>query len=189
MTTELEKRLGKIEKKLMINSTLGFWAELANNRVRINRNGRKRSDTSFDTVLEAVSYLEGEIANSSGVVIGSIVLDNICDLLPAPDVFEKIIEQIMPIESFKEKTGVFLGVLKKEGVTDPVSILFCMIASALQHFKTVGFFSRWKNGQITEEDNQLYSALRFLYCQGMEGEEDEKIKMFNSLFMAVTGLE
>ena len=179
-----EKRLQDLENQLKARANSGLWIDCHNNHVRVNLKAGKSRSRSFDTVCDAVSFIEGEIDNHEKV-FGSLVFDDVFQLYRDSEGLKKSIEEIMPPGEFKEKSGVVFGNLKTGFKAD---IKLLVIRSLLMHFNTVGFYERWHTGKFNESDRKLTAACFELFQWEREGDPHDIWDLFVGLFLVMSGL-
>ena len=182
MKKDFEKRLIALETAIRNESKSGLWINMSNNKVRIDKVRRRGSERTFDTVFEAARYIETEIDKNENVY-GSIIVTDICDLFEESETLRAVISAIIPLDTFKAKTGVLFGCLK---TSDPADINLWMVGSLLQNFNTVGFMQRLKADEVNDFDNRLFLVCFDLFCWEREGDMEKLIGEFTRLFLSVS---
>jgi hypothetical protein len=182
MKKDFEKRLIALETAIKNESKSGLWITMTNNKVRIDNGRHRGSERIFDTVFEAARYIETEIDKHENAY-GSINVTDICDLFEESETLRSVISAIIPLETFKEKSGILFGCLK---TSDPADINLWMVGSLLQNFNTSGFMQRLNADEVNDFDNRLFLVCFDLFCWNREGDMEKLIGEFTRLFLSVS---
>lgn len=179
-----EKRLQDLENQLKARISSGVWIECHNNRVRIDFKTRKGKYRVFDTPYDAVRFIELEI-DKCEKVFGSLVFDDVFRLYQDPEGLKSVIEKILPLGEFREKSGVVFGNLKTAYKSD---LRLLLVRSLLMHFNSAGFYARWNSREFNEGDKQLIAACFELFQWERGIDPDDIWDIFAGLFLATSGI-
>jgi len=189
----LTKRLDELEKIIKSNADSPIWIDGKNNVIRMDVNGKRGKDITFPSTFEAARWLEKRIDDHPQAT-GNYSVDCICDLYEDSETVKNYIRAFIPdkiivpdlhpqlegnqivyrelsgpanhpwIISVDELSAFLFGHLK---TTQPADInSWCLGQLIERYFDTPVFRERFKNDNLSEDDNNFYLALFTIYVWG-----------------------
>jgi hypothetical protein len=154
----IDARLKELENLANSRNDGDLWVEMRNNRVRVDRDAKRGKEREFKSTFEAAQWLENEINEAPGA-IGSVVINDLCELHPNPD---QLREEIAPFLIPTLDLGACLfGKLKTNG---PADLKLWLMASKVYELRIFD----WKSEELTEEQVNTFTALCIIFAGGRE---------------------
>ena len=190
MRNSLATRLEHLEISLKSSGDALLFFDMKNEVVRVDIATKRGEPVKFESTLEAARWLEAKI-NLHENVVGSIIVDNACDLFEDSSELREIIKKVLPGEikircerfSADELPVILLGRLKTE---EPANLALWAIANLMRCFKTPEFRSRWLADELSDDDAILFSVVLILFS--WHNPQDDIMSAFSDLFYQVTKL-
>jgi hypothetical protein len=196
-----KSRLEELEKIIRERPAPGAYFKMENRRVVVWINRKCVENKIYPTVFEAGQHVES-LVNTQDNLFGEIWVNNIIDLCPNSEILKATINEILDnkiIESDEtlrdwsksdERFRIWDSANKlKELGGEPFNIALSGLRRVIGvNFNNVGFYMRFKNDEITDEDNQTFAALSMVYCIIRPGDPEKQFLDFAQLFTQLVTL-
>jgi hypothetical protein len=203
VSKDFESRLEKLEAIIRARPAPGAYLKMENGRVVVWINHKCVEARTYPSVFEAGQHVES-LVNTLDNLAGEIWVNNICDLCPRPHIEklkaavnevlgDKAIEndnQLRPWIESDHRFRFWDSIINlKELGGEPFNIAL----SGLRHviytnFDNCGFYMRYKNDEVTDEDDQMFAALLMVYLVIKPGDFEEQFSNYSQLFTQVVTL-
>ena len=203
---DLNRRIEALERIIKTAGEAALWIDGLNNVIRVDIARRRGQPVTFQNPYEARCWLEKMIGQHAGGFINYSV-DNVCDLAEDAEGLKAAVREIIPGKIVIPQTsGRQIGGQVQPLVFDadqlpgtlamrnipagmPADLrLWCLGSLLKEYFGNRVFCERWKAGELSGEDNQMFTALFIVFSWEKEGEPLDFMSEFVSLLYQVADL-